>query len=158
MKNNQSTVGPRVSSRAIEGFSVSELRYMACRTTAARLSAGMWRRPPVHFCHQASYFGADSLPRCQKIRSLTVGFVYCSAQEADYSQEDPIVICTIAVDRDQLVTRLAEIKARTKNSIELSRRMIDHSFPRFRTSQRNAVQRSLECRLSLSTYSRPQLC
>ena len=52
----------------------------------------------------------------------------------------------ICIDRDQLVTRLAEIRARTKNSIELSRRMIDHSFLRFRTSQRNlyAVQRSLE--------------
>ena len=52
----------------------------------------------------------------------------------------------ICIDRDQLVTRLTEIRARTKKSIELSRRMIDHSFLRFRTSQRNlyAVQRSLE--------------
>lgn len=75
-----------------------------------------------------------------------MGLFIAQSPDANYSQEDPIVICTMAIDRDQLVTRLDEIKARARNSIELSRRMIDHSFLCLKATHRNlyALQRSVE--------------
>ncbi|HUC99683.1 MAG TPA: hypothetical protein VMR88_14435 [Candidatus Polarisedimenticolaceae bacterium] len=42
-----------------------------------------------------------------------------------------------AIDRDQLFARLDDIKSRTKSSIEMSRRLVDKSFLRFRTTHRN---------------------
>ena len=51
-----------------------------------------------------------------------------------------------AIDRGQLFARLDDIKSRTKSSIEISRRLIDQSFLRFKTTHRNlyAAQRSHE--------------
>jgi hypothetical protein len=56
------------------------------------------------------------------------------------------VIRTKAIDRDQLFARLDDIKSRTKSSIEMSRRLIDQSFLRFKATHRNlyAAQRSQE--------------
>jgi hypothetical protein len=56
------------------------------------------------------------------------------------------VIRTKAIDRDQLFARLDDIKSRTKSSIEMSRRLIDESFLRFKATHRNiyAAQRSQE--------------
>jgi hypothetical protein len=56
------------------------------------------------------------------------------------------VIRTKAIDRDQLFARLDDIKSRTKSSIEISRRLIDQSFLRFKATHRNlyAAQRSQE--------------
>ncbi len=50
------------------------------------------------------------------------------------------------IDRDQLFARLDDIKSRTKSSIEISRRLIDQSFLRFKATHRNlyAAQRSQE--------------
>jgi hypothetical protein len=47
------------------------------------------------------------------------------------------VIRTKAIDRDQLFARLDDIKSRTKSSIEMSRRLVDQSFLRFRATHRN---------------------
>ena len=51
-----------------------------------------------------------------------------------------------SIDRDQLFTRLDDIKSRTKNSIEISRHLINQSFSRFKATHRNlyAAQRSQE--------------
>ena len=51
-----------------------------------------------------------------------------------------------ATDRHQLFARLDEIKSRTKSSIEISRRLVDQSFVRFKATHRNlyAAQRSHE--------------
>ena len=48
-----------------------------------------------------------------------------------------------AIDRDQLFARLDDIESRTKSSIEISRRLIDQSFLRFKATHRNlyAAQR-----------------
>jgi len=56
------------------------------------------------------------------------------------------VICTVTMDRSQLLAELADIKAKTKSSVELSTRLIDQSFLRFKASHRNlyAVRRSQE--------------
>jgi hypothetical protein len=56
------------------------------------------------------------------------------------------VIYSKALDRDQLVARLDDIKSRTKRSIELSRSLVDQSFLRFKATHRNlyAAQRSQE--------------
>jgi hypothetical protein len=56
------------------------------------------------------------------------------------------VIYSKAIDPDQLVARLDDIKARTESSIELSRSLIDQSFLRFKATHRNlyAAQRSQE--------------
>ena len=50
------------------------------------------------------------------------------------------------IDRDQLFARLDDIKSRTKSSIEISRRLIDQSFLRFKATHRNlyAAQQSQE--------------
>jgi RNase P subunit RPR2 len=47
------------------------------------------------------------------------------------------VIRSKAIDPDQLFARLDDIRARTKSSIEISRRLIDQSFLRFKTTHRN---------------------
>jgi RNase P subunit RPR2 len=54
------------------------------------------------------------------------------------------VIRSKAIDRDQLFARLDDIRSRTKSSIEISRRLIDQSFLRFKATHRNlyAAQRS----------------
>lgn len=51
-----------------------------------------------------------------------------------------------AIDRNQLFARLDDIKSRTKSSIEISRRLVDQSFLRFKATHRNlyAAQRSHE--------------
>ena len=51
-----------------------------------------------------------------------------------------------AIDRDQLFARLDDIKSRTKSSIEISRRLIEQSFLRFKATHRNlyAAQQSQE--------------
>lgn len=51
-----------------------------------------------------------------------------------------------AIDRNQLFARLDDIKSRTKSSIEISRRLVDQSFVRFKATHRNlyAAQRSHE--------------
>ena len=51
-----------------------------------------------------------------------------------------------AIDRDQLFARLDAIKSRTKSSIEISRRLVDQSFLRFKATHRNiyAAQQSHE--------------
>ena len=56
------------------------------------------------------------------------------------------MIRTKAIDRNQLFARLDDIKSRTKSSIEMSRRLIDQSFLRFKATHRNiyAAQRSQE--------------
>ena len=56
------------------------------------------------------------------------------------------MIRTKATDWDQLFARLDDIKSRTKSSIEMSRRLIDESFLRFKTTHRNlyAAQLSQE--------------
>ena len=56
------------------------------------------------------------------------------------------MIRTKAIDRDQLFARLDDIKSRTKSSIEMSRRLIDESFLRFKATHRNiyAARRSQE--------------
>jgi hypothetical protein len=55
----------------------------------------------------------------------------------------PFVIRRKAIDRDQLFARGDDIKSRTKRSIEISRRLIDESFLRFKATHRNlyAAQR-----------------
>lgn len=57
-----------------------------------------------------------------------------------------MLIYSKALDRDQLVARLDDIKSRTKRSIELSRSLVDQSFLRFKATHRNlyAAQRSQE--------------
>jgi hypothetical protein len=56
------------------------------------------------------------------------------------------VISTMAIDRDQLLAQLDEIKSRTKSSIELTTRLIDQSFLQFKASHRTlyAVRQSHE--------------
>jgi RNase P subunit RPR2 len=56
------------------------------------------------------------------------------------------VIRTKAINRDLLFARLDDIKSRTRSSIEMSRRLIDQSFLRFKATHRNlyAAQRSQE--------------
>jgi hypothetical protein len=105
-----------------------------------------WDVALVHlyiFVIKRHILGPTLCPDAKKFAHLRLGLFIAQCSGGGLFSGGPIVIC---IDRDQLVTRLAEIRARTKNSIELSRRMIDHSFLRFRTSQRNlyAVQRSLE--------------
>jgi hypothetical protein len=46
------------------------------------------------------------------------------------------VISTIAIDRDQLLAQLDEIKSRAKGSVELTTHLIDRSFVRFKASHR----------------------
>jgi hypothetical protein len=56
------------------------------------------------------------------------------------------VICTKDIDRNQLAVQLDDIRSRTKSSIELSIRLIDQSFLRFKATHRNlyAARRSQE--------------
>ena len=69
---------------------------------------------------------------------------FIAAQRRITSREEGIVICRKAIDRDQLFARLDDIKSRTKSSIEISRRLIDQSFLRFKATHRNlnAAQRA----------------
>jgi len=50
------------------------------------------------------------------------------------------------IDRNQLLDRLDDIKSRTKSSIEISCRLVDQSFVRFKATHRNlyAAQRAHE--------------
>jgi hypothetical protein len=54
------------------------------------------------------------------------------------------MISTVTMDRDQLRAQLDDIKARTKSSVELTTRLIDQSFLRFKASHRTlyAVRQS----------------
>lgn len=56
------------------------------------------------------------------------------------------MISTMAIDRDQLLAQLDDIKLRTKSSVELTTRLIDRSFLQFKASHRTlyAVQQSKE--------------
>ena len=56
------------------------------------------------------------------------------------------MICTKAIDRNQLAVQLNDIRSRTKSSIELSIRLIDQSFRRLKATHRNlyAARRSQE--------------
>ena len=56
------------------------------------------------------------------------------------------MIRTMAIDRDQLLAQLDDIKSRTKSSVELTTRLIDQSFLQFKASRRTlyAVRESHE--------------
>jgi hypothetical protein len=56
------------------------------------------------------------------------------------------VISTMAIDRDQLLAQLDDIKSRTRSSIEVTTRLVDQSFLRFKASHRTlyAVHQSQE--------------
>jgi hypothetical protein len=56
------------------------------------------------------------------------------------------VISAIAIDRDRLLAELNDIKSRTKSSVELTTRLIDQSFLRFKASHGTlyAVRQSRE--------------
>ena len=72
---------------------------------------------------------------------------FIAPQKANYlTKEESIVIRSKAIDRDQLFARLDDIKSRTKRSIEISRRLVEQSFLRFKATHRNlyAAQRSQE--------------
>jgi hypothetical protein len=72
---------------------------------------------------------------------------FIAPQKANYlNKEESIVIRSKVIDRDQLFARLDDIKSRTKSSIEISRRLVEQSFRRFKATHRNlyAAQRSQE--------------
>jgi hypothetical protein len=56
------------------------------------------------------------------------------------------VISTMAIDRDRLLAQLDDIKSRTRSSIEVTTRLVDQSFLRFKASHRTlyAVHQSQE--------------
>jgi hypothetical protein len=58
----------------------------------------------------------------------------------NYFPEDSNVINTMAIDRDQLLGQLDEIKSRTKSSVELTTHLIDQSFLRFKASHRTLYE------------------
>jgi RNase P subunit RPR2 len=72
---------------------------------------------------------------------------FIAAEKANYfTGGGPSVTRSKRIDRDQLFARLDDIKSRTKSSIEISRRLIDQSFLRFKATHRNlyAAQQSQE--------------
>jgi hypothetical protein len=71
---------------------------------------------------------------------------FIAARRQIIPREESIVTRTKTIDRDQLFARLDDIKSKTKTSIEISRRLIDQSFLRFKATHRNlyAAQRSQE--------------
>lgn len=56
------------------------------------------------------------------------------------------MISTMAIDRDRLLAQLDDIKSRTRSSIEVTTRLVDQSFLRFKASHRTlyAVHQSQE--------------
>jgi hypothetical protein len=72
---------------------------------------------------------------------------FIAPQKANHlTKEESIVIRSKPLDRNQLFARLDDIKSRTKSSIEISRRLVEQSFLRFKATHRNlyAAQRSHE--------------
>jgi RNase P subunit RPR2 len=72
---------------------------------------------------------------------------FIAAQKANYfTGGRPSVTRSKLIDRDQLFVRLDDIKSRTTSSLEISRRLIEQSFFRFKATHRNlyAAQRSQE--------------
>ena len=70
------------------------------------------------------------------------------------------MISTKAIDRDQLLAQLDDIKLRRKSSVELTTRLIDQSFFQFKASHRTlyAVQQSQELLDRLQASDSGRVC
>jgi hypothetical protein len=61
-------------------------------------------------------------------------FVYCSPRGANNPREEGLIIDTTTIDLSELRNQVVDRKLRTKSSMELTRRLIDQSFLRFKVS------------------------